>query len=509
MKSISCFLSISLLAGMASVAQAEGLYVGVRGGYGMPTDKKNSINTIGKVKENDVPGGHDIKGDYNATINGGAAFLVSSGYELDLDKYGSICPEFEFGYRYNPYSETRKLELSITSTYTKIVDVVRPSSKAAKPSSPPKEKSSSTKLRSEISESKTSPLPPALFQAQIRASMKATQSALSNDSIRANPLTTLQSILNAHEAANFSSLSSPPAAALPSRSGIPSISEGDSGKAARGFRAKQNDLATTPLDNPNSYVNIRKALVKVPEIGSVGRNADRYLVAAMIAGYTADQAVVLAKSLGADLPAPTTTPPEPTNRQKVRLHQIYSAYAIDYLMNSINASNMQTVMKSVIYGATKGQMERIITGLDSGATKEQIVTRKEIMKDIKRKMSRVLTSDIMTFQKAALQEGINALKVDGTNPADIIAGIIAGYSNVEISRLGGKSPAVVTFSSAVDSTSQKEEPVEESPKVETVTEQRVVTEKKVDKRKGNVKTEGSLTSISGMFNLIYNIPTGS
>ncbi|MDR3326356.1 MAG: hypothetical protein LBS66_03560, partial [Rhodospirillaceae bacterium] len=102
MKLISCLLSVSLLAGMASVAQAEGLYVGLEGG--ITFSQKNKFS-------------------YKSSTKTGYTLVTALGYDLGLDRFGSIRPELEFSYRYNPSEKIKKLQDSQKHSESASIDV--------------------------------------------------------------------------------------------------------------------------------------------------------------------------------------------------------------------------------------------------------------------------------------------------------------------------------------------------------------------------------------------------
>ncbi|MDR3326450.1 MAG: hypothetical protein LBS66_04075, partial [Rhodospirillaceae bacterium] len=102
-------LSISLLAGMASVVQAEGLYVGIQGG--VTFSKDNDFLVKSKTEHiNEYSYYYYSKKltSYKSTTKAGYTLLATIGYEPDFLNFtdrGSIRPEFELSYRYNPYDK--------------------------------------------------------------------------------------------------------------------------------------------------------------------------------------------------------------------------------------------------------------------------------------------------------------------------------------------------------------------------------------------------------------------
>ncbi|MDR3326203.1 MAG: outer membrane beta-barrel protein [Rhodospirillaceae bacterium] len=459
-------LSIILLAGMASVAQAEGLYVGLEGGASFTQDN-SYIKTSTKKDSHFLP-----EGSYTSSTKTGYALVTALGYEIDLGEAGSICPELEFGYRYNPYS---KIKLSLNALPQHAFD---------------HNIKSSDKLRSDISqdemnlyrEKSKNPSENSVFKKQIILALDAIN-RLGN-----HPITDLQIL---------KTISAP-----------------------TGDNVEPSELAIISSNKPNSFTNISKALAKAPVAANIKpregyffngpfTTVNRNLLAAMIAGYTADQTVVLAKSLGANIRVPTPKPPKPTNEQEIKRQQFLSFCAADFFLNRMlnstkgfrdDYTNDQFkslshhdkigivigIIESVIYGAGKHRMELIITSEEPSATPLQTTIGNAILQEEKEKMSRIMT--LKTFSNPAILDAgfeiVSGHSKDGKrydHAKDVIAGLLAGFD-----------PHYFAPDSDLDS-GYKPTKGDVSDKYKKIAD----------------KTSGSLTSTSGMFNLIYNIPIGS
>ncbi|MDR3326350.1 MAG: outer membrane beta-barrel protein [Rhodospirillaceae bacterium] len=481
-------LSIGLLIGMASVARADGLYVGAEVGAMVPIKKSTFKTTANTTFENTDT---EASGSYSIAAKRGFVTIANIGYDLDFSDYGSMRTELEFGYRHSPYDRAKTIDFSLPD----VKDIALPVMSDYR-------QKQYRAFNGEVM-AKVLPVPQELLQAQIRAAIEGGLTPLALPDFVKAPDTVVKSILNGAHAGDIKALKVPTVALSSSLSKfatLPAV-----GTPSYEALAKQR----TAADNFLKAYNIATA-PGAPFAKNL-QGARIALLGAVIAGYTPEQMNILAN--------PETVKSaeykDPEVLRKLIQSQIVSAHTISEVPGISELPNKGNIMKLMRFSPDEFDMAIIIMGTSPKATNEQKESVRKIFESLSEKFKKSdlsNTEQFCTIQDFFIDNGLYESTISTQEVLnDTLACIVAGYNDLEIK-------ALVSGAGDKDSTSVSElikkrstmEQVESEAKPEELESSEAAYRTEEHKLSEEIdKSSGGLNVVSGMFNILYDIPTGS
>lgn len=452
-------LYIGLLTGMASIAQAEGLYVGAQAGLSM-SSKDNVFNSTATVE------GHPntiTKSSYRTTNKSGYSLISTIGYDLDFNMFGSIRPELELGYRYNSSDKAKNLSI-ISDVDTDINSKIdKFCEKILHYKNVEDKKNNESIILNALQQ-----IPSELLQAQIRAAIAADSGITSEMSVAGGSgiINILTSILNGAPAKDISA-----------------------------WNVGNNIISgRTGLPNKPEEISKQKEAVKERIIEGISR-AD--LLGGMLARFPIEAIDAIPKE--GLLEGAKEIEMAGSNLHQLRLAmQISSAITNATAIEAAGIDGKYAAMQGILVGANANQINKIIeTGV--------INSKEYALAQTKTVATAPLPTVVDAINLLALGATREKLKTASSN--DIIAALISGYdkSGIEALPAKGDGPPTVKARMLLSESEQNNLITTDSP----ITKEEFYIYKPIPNIDNiDYKDSGGLGVTSGMFNVIYDIPTG-